>query len=162
MRGFSFVEIVVSLAIMLVVIGAIFKLVNPAHGMFATQNELLDMQQRLRLAADAIGRDVRVAGAGSRGYFASIVPHRRGMESPDPPGSIFNDRISVVFVPALAPETTVSSSTDDGGLVFANRQPECPSENPLCGFRANMVVAIFDESGAFDTIRLSNVTADPP
>ena len=162
MRGFSLVEMIVSLSILLVVIGAIFALVNPARGMFATQNELLEMQQRLRVAADALGRDVLVAGAGSRGYFAAVAPHRRGMESADPPGSFFDDRLSVVFVPAQAPETTVSSPTDGGGAVLASPQPDCPSGDPLCGFRANMLVAVFDETGAYDTIRLSNVTIDPP
>jgi hypothetical protein len=162
MRGSSLVEMVVSLAIMLVVVAAILVLVSPAHGTFATQNELLDVQQRLRTAADAIARDVLIAGAGSRGYFASITPHRRGTRSADSPGAFFTDRISVVFVPPRAPQTTVSSPTGDPGSVLATPQPGCPAGSPLCGFRANMLVAVFDETGAYDTIRLSNVTIDPP
>jgi prepilin-type N-terminal cleavage/methylation domain-containing protein len=162
MRGFSLLEMLLSLSIMLVVTGAMFALIDPANATFASQPELADMQQRLRLAVDGLGRDLRMAGAGSRGYFASIVPYRRGFESADPPGAFFDDRVSVLYVPASAAETSVDTPTDGGSAVLVRPQAGCPIVDPLCGFHAKMIVAIFDESGAYDIVRLSGVAADPP
>ena len=56
--GFSIVEMLIPTAIMMVVTAATFGLMNPAHGMFAAQPEVSDMQQRLRIAADALTRIV--------------------------------------------------------------------------------------------------------
>jgi len=162
MRGFSLLEMLLSLSIILVVTGAMFALVNPTHAAFASQPELADMQQRLRVAVDTLGRDLRMAGAGSRGYFASILPHRRGFESADPPGAFFDDRMTVLYVPLAAAETFVDAQAEGGSVVLVRPQPGCPAGDPLCGFRARMIVAIFDNSGAYDIVRLSGVAADPP
>ena len=62
--GYSLIEMLVSTAIMLVVTGAVFSLVNPAQGTSRVQPEFADMQQRARVAADTLFRDLVMAGAG--------------------------------------------------------------------------------------------------
>jgi prepilin-type N-terminal cleavage/methylation domain-containing protein len=49
--GFSLVESLVALVLMLVVTGAAFSLVNPSTGTTQTQPEAMDMQQRARIGS---------------------------------------------------------------------------------------------------------------
>jgi prepilin-type N-terminal cleavage/methylation domain-containing protein len=159
MRGFTLVEMLVSLLIVLVVALAMFRLMNSVQALFVVQAELPDMQQRLRAGADALSRDLLVAGAGP---FPSIVPHRRGWASPDVPGTFRRDRVSVLYVPASAPQARVSDPTDGAGTVRVAPRPRCPAGDPLCGFLPDMLVVIFDDTGAYDTFRVSGLQSDPP
>jgi prepilin-type N-terminal cleavage/methylation domain-containing protein len=170
-RGFTLIEMIVSTAIMLVVMGAVLELITPVHGMFQAQPEISDMQQRLRVAADMIYRDLVMAGAGGHaaeadplGYHvASILPFRRGARDADPPASFFSDRISVLYVPASPAETRVSAAMSDPQMdIPVEPQRACPGHDPLCGFTINMMVAIFDETGAVDTFRITGIVDSPP
>src|SRR4029079_10614136 len=114
--GFTLLEMLVAVAIMLAVTGATFSLMNPAHGVFAAQREEMDMQQRLRIGIDSLYKDLLMAGSGQYSgaingslgnYFAAIMPFRVGNMSPDPVGSFFSDRITIVFVPSTAAQTTI-------------------------------------------------------
>jgi type II secretory pathway pseudopilin PulG len=159
MRGFSLVEMLVSLLIVLTVTGTLITLMHQAQATFVAQTELPDLQQRLRVAADALSRDLSRAGGGP---FPSIVPHRRGMESPDAPGTFHNDRVSVLLVPAAAPLTTLAGPSDGAGTLFVRDRPRCPVSDPVCGFSVGTLMVIFDDTGAYDTFRISAVLADPP
>ena len=64
--GFSLLESLVSLVLMLVVVGATFSLVNPNTTTAQTQPEAMDMQQRARIGTDLLSRDLVMAGAGAR------------------------------------------------------------------------------------------------
>jgi prepilin-type N-terminal cleavage/methylation domain-containing protein len=152
-KGFSLVEMVIALAIVLVVTGALFAVMNPAYGAFHSQPEAIDMQQRLRVSVDAISRDLMMAGAGTRKYFPSVLPLRRGPLAADSPAAYFDDRISVLYVPVDAPETTLSTSTDAGNIVYVLSSS---------GFAPNALAAVFDESGAYDTFRINAVQDTPP
>jgi prepilin-type N-terminal cleavage/methylation domain-containing protein len=159
MRGFSLVELLIALLIALTVAGATFGLMNQAQAMFAVQAELPDMQQRLRVAADALGRDLLMTGSDK---FPSIVPHRRGIESPDVPGTFRRDCISLLSMPAFAVQTTLEQPTDGSGVVLVKAQTGCPAGNPLCGFRAGMLAIVLDDTRAYDLFRISGVASDPP
>ena len=151
--GFSLVEMTIALAIMLVVTGAIFAVMNPAYGAFHSQPEAIDMHQRLRVAVDAISRDLTMAGAGTGKYFASVLPFRRGALSPDSPARYFDDRISILYVPAGAAETMLSAPTDGGNIV---------NVAATGGFAPNALVAIFNEAGLYDTFRVEALQDVPP
>ena len=56
--GFSLVEMLISTAIMLVVTGAIFTLMNPAQGNAQAQPEVADIQQRMRVGTDALFKEL--------------------------------------------------------------------------------------------------------
>ena len=87
----------IATVIMMAVTAATFGLMNPAHGMFAAQPEVSDMQQRLRIAVDTLKKDLLMAGAGTYSgnnklgslgqYVATILPDREGNVTPDPPGT---------------------------------------------------------------------------
>ena len=102
--GFTIIEMMIAVGIMMAVMGATFSLMNPAQGVFQAQPELMDMQQRLRVGTDILYKDLLMAGAGQYSgsmtgslgnYFAPILPYRVGNVSPDPVGSPVSDRVSV-------------------------------------------------------------------
>lgn len=103
------------------------------------------------------------AEAGSLGYyFASILPFRRGARAADPPASFFSDRISVLYVPPSAAETRVSAAMTDPQMdIPVQAQRACPGHDPLCGFKTNTTAAIFDETGAVDTFRITGIVQSP-
>jgi prepilin-type N-terminal cleavage/methylation domain-containing protein len=160
--GFSLVEMTIAVAIVLAVTGAVFALMDPAHGVFRAQPEAIDQQQRIRVAADAITRELQSAGAGVQMFFAPVLPYRRGASGADPPGTFSPVRVSTVSIPAAAAQTFVTLATDGGNAVYVQARGGCPASDPLCGFAPNMTVVIFDESGSFDTFRISAVQAQPP
>ena len=115
-RGFTIAEMLVATAIMLAVTAATFNLMNPAQGMFAAQPEVSDMQQRLRIGVETLYKDLLMAGAGTYSgagvgtlgnYFASVIPGRIGDVTPDPPGTFRTDRITLLYVPPTASQTTI-------------------------------------------------------
>src|SRR5262245_3530789 len=82
--GFTIMELMVSMAIMLVVTSAVFTLVNPAGPTFRVQPEASDLQQRLRVGVDALQKDLVMAGAGTYAgekagalsyFIAPIMPY---------------------------------------------------------------------------------------
>ena len=82
-HGFSILEMIVSMGVMLAVTGGIFAVMNPSQGTFQTQTEVSDLQQRLRVASDTLYKDLVMGGggayqgsmSGSLNYaFAAIVP----------------------------------------------------------------------------------------
>lgn len=170
-RGFTIAEMVIAVAIMLAVTGAVFALMNPAQGVFQAQSEASELQQRLRIGVDAIYRDLLMAGAGPDSgsaagamgtYFATVLPFRRGARSPDPPGSFHTDRVSLLHVPSASPHTTTSVVMPDTSAdVRVAAQAGCPAGDPLCGFQPGMSAIIFDETGAYDTFRVSGLVSSP-
>jgi len=96
-RGFSLIELVVSIAIVLVVTATMFELVNTASGAVEMELERIDMQQRLRATTERLFEELIVAGAGAAS--PPVAPFRRGEREPDAAGSVFADRVSVSYVP---------------------------------------------------------------
>jgi type II secretory pathway pseudopilin PulG len=107
-RGFSFIELTLAAAVLLIVAGSVLMLSLPSQGLFSAQSEVSDMQQRLRVAADALSKNLFDAGAGgfstaSGGALnyslAPILPYRAGQRNSDPPGTFRADTITILAVP---------------------------------------------------------------
>ncbi len=62
--GFTLVEALVATTIVVLLTAGVLSALNPARGVFKTQPEVADMQQRLRSGVDALTRDLVSAGAG--------------------------------------------------------------------------------------------------
>jgi prepilin-type N-terminal cleavage/methylation domain-containing protein len=168
--GFTLVEMMVAMGIMLVVIGSVFSLVDPSRGISKTQPEVSDMQERMRVAADMLQKDLLMAGAGTysgsiagalANYFPPILPYRAGAVSPDPEFSFFEDRITIAYVPSTASQTNVRDTMPSTSAeVKVNAQPGCPEVIPadnLCGFKEGMRVLIFDDTGTYDFFTITQV-----
>ena len=141
-RGFSLIELLVAMAIMLVAMAAVFRLINPASGTFDAELERIEMQQRVRASADAIFNEVLVAGAGAA--MPAVAPFRRGERNPDALGSAYSDRLSVSYVPSDAgiedTETVtfwLRTDPDEGTQLmrYDGRQSDVPLADHLSSLR---------------------------
>jgi prepilin-type N-terminal cleavage/methylation domain-containing protein len=167
-HGFSMLEMLIAMSIMLVVTGSIFSMMNPTQGSFAAQPEVSDMQQRLRVGADALYKDLVMAGngayqgsySGSLLYmFAPVMPFRQGTVNDDPPGTFKTDTITLVYIPPTFAQTSLASKSPSLNSVEigVNKEPGCPSGDDLCGFKTGMTVIMYDDSGNFDVFTITNV-----
>ena len=71
--GFSLVELLVSIAIVGVVAAAIYAIFFTSNRTYITQEEVVDAQQRARIAMDFMTRDIRMAGLDPIGNAADTV-----------------------------------------------------------------------------------------
>jgi type II secretory pathway pseudopilin PulG len=83
------VELVVAMSLMLAIAAGAFAAIQASPDAALVQSEAVDMQQRLRVAVDAIARDA--AGA------SSVRPSRWGGTTEDPPGTFRSDTITFVL-----------------------------------------------------------------
>ncbi len=167
-RGFTLVESLVALVVVLLVAGGVASMLVPAEAGFQSQVAAADLQQRLRVAAEVLHHDLVQAGAGTssgpRGgalayCLPPIVPYRIGVMRPDPPGSFRSDTISIVYVPATAAQTIIASEVSPSGTSLdVVGLPGCPLGDAACGFSVGMLAAIHDESGAWELFRVGEVS----
>ena len=168
--GFTVAEMLIAMTIMLIIAGAAFQLASPANGRFASQPEAADMQQRMRVATDALDKDLVMAGAGTYSgaiagtllnFFAPITPYRVGAIASDPGLSFFVDKLTIMYVPNTASQTTVRDPMPQpSSEIKVNQEPGCPVADPLCGFHEGMRCVIFDDTGAFDVFTITEVQSD--
>jgi hypothetical protein len=166
--GFSFVEALIAIALVLAITAAAFAVMDPARGAFVVLPEASDMQQRLRVSADTLYEDLVMAGAGVytgadsgslMQFFAPISPYRTDLNHADAPGTVKPDTISLIYVPSTVAQTTLASTGPDTDVagVDIDAQPGCPAFDDSCGFRSGMTVVIIDASGLHDTFTVSSV-----
>lgn len=167
-HGFSLLEVTIATAIMLVVTGSVFSLMNPAQGAFSAQPEVSDMQQRLRVASDTLYKDLVMAGGGAYqgsmggslgNYFAAVLPRRVGSTLEDAPTVFKTDTITLIYVPATVAQTTLADQGPNlnSAEIGVNKDPGCPPGDDLCGFKPGMTVMMYDDSGNYDIFTITAV-----
>lgn len=170
-RGFSLIEMIIATGITAAVVGTLFAIVQPAQGAFDTGLEAADMQQRLRVAVDALLRDLAMAGAGAYAggragplirSFAPVLPFRQGPSRDEAPGTFRADAVTIISVPATAAQTTLAADLTPASLTLqAVPGPACAAGTNLCGFAPGMTVAVFDDTGNVDTFTIAAVSDAP-
>jgi len=169
--GFTLVEMLIAMAVMLIILGGVFDAFNPAQGSYQTQPEVADMQQRLRVGTDRLYSGIVVAGAGIYSgaavgtlgqFFAPVLPYLVGPLHNDPASGIFrDDAITIFHVPTTASQCTIRDKMPQpSSEVKVNAEPGCPANDPLCGFAIGMRVIIFDDTGSFDFFTITQVQSD--
>lgn len=180
-HGFSVVELIVAMGIMMGITATMFSLVDPSRGSFSAQPEVADMQQRLRVAQDTLYKDLIMAGAGMYGmlvkpgdppptqpsvgaltyYFAPVLPFRQGAVNDDGAAKFFTDRITIFYVPATTAQTTLKDPLNSGsGNVTATLVADstgCAVNTNACGFASGKTILIFDDTGNYDTFAVTGV-----
>jgi Prokaryotic N-terminal methylation motif len=166
--GFTLVELLVSTAIMMTVTAGVFTVMNPSGGIFQAQPEVADVQQRLRVGVDTLKHDLVMAGAGAytgslagslNSFFASVQPSKIGWlaSQDDPPETFRSDTITLFYVPSTSAQTTLSASMPaTSAELKVNNPPNCPPKD-LCGFEEGMQLLLFDDTGAFDPLTVTQV-----
>ena len=165
--GFSLLEATIAAALTVAVAGSVFAMLQASQGTPTAAPETADMQQRLRVAVDALTRDLTPAGGGAYigdpagpliQSFAPVLPFRQGLSADDPPGVIRADTVTIVSVPATAAQTTLTAALAPGAVTLqASPGAVCPAGTNLCGFAAGMTIAVYDADGAFDTFVLASI-----
>ena len=178
-QGFSLSELIIATGIMLVVMGSVFALVNVAEGAFSAQPEMSDLQQRLRVGADTLSKDLIMAGAGaymgkqagSLNYsFAPVLPFRQGAVGDDSPSMFVSssdvraplsssNRITIIYVPPTTAQTTLAADLTPASLTLqVASESDCPIGVNLCGFAEDMSVLVYDDYGNYDMFSVTSVT----
>jgi hypothetical protein len=173
-RGFTVVELLMSVVIMIGITGAIFALVDPARGTYRQQPEVSDMQQRLRVGTSFLANDLVMAGAGApaggtllgslMNFFAPIQPYRIGLLSSDVEAGVFYrpDALTIMYVPSNAVQTTIGAPMPQPSAELKVKPRQgCPVGDELCGFKEGMRLLIFDETGSYDDMTITQVQDDP-
>ena len=168
--GISIVEVLIAMGIALCILASTLTIVSGLQRGFAGEGERADMQQRIRVASDALSKDLVMAGAGAyQGahagpldfFVASVMPFRQGAIGADPPGTFKPDTLTVVYVsPAAAPQTTIQEPLPArSGSALLNIDVGCSPSDPVCGFAAGMDVLVYDETASYDTFRITDALA---
>jgi hypothetical protein len=98
-RGFSLVELIVGVGLTLTLTAAVFELVEQSRRRFAAEPDIVDRQQRVRVAVETLSRDLLMARA--------VLPYRLSGPMPDPPGTFKDDEVTVVSVRAAGEDDAV-------------------------------------------------------
>jgi len=169
-RGFSLIEVLVSLLIVTIVAGAAMAVLATHAGFARTQPMAVDLQQRARVGVDLLYRDLYMAGAGMaygprpgplRNSFAPVVPRRMGLQGPDAPTVARADVITLMFVPATRAQSALRQPLAAGGSdVFVDYAPQCPANDLLCALAAGVSVVVFDDAGHFDFFTVTSAAGD--
>lgn len=166
--GFSLIEAVLAALMALVVAAVVLALAGPGRDAVIAQPEAADMQQRLRVAADSLYKDLLMAGAGTYGgpqtgplvyFFAPMLPFRAGLKNPDPPGVVRTDAFTIFYVPSTAAQASIATAGPSAaiGSVDLNADAACPSSMPACGFQSGMNALIFEGTGLHDVFAVTGV-----
>jgi hypothetical protein len=165
--GFTMVETLVATALMLVVTGAVFSIVNPRTALAAALPEATDMQQRARVAAHTLLHDLLAAGAGLDAgpdagplvtFLPPILPRRMGLSGADAPGVARADAVTILSTLGGAAQTTTSAAIAPAlPALMVNALPGCPLGDPLCGLAEGSDALVFDDQAHFDVFRIAQV-----
>ncbi len=164
--GFTFGELLVTVALGSIVVSAVAVLVFNTDRLARAQSGDIDAQQRARVLADALGRDLRLAGAGvDRGplpgplsrSFSPVLPRRVGRTRADAIGIARADAITLVHVP----ETLVQTSLATGGTAASGRieLTRCAGGAIPCPVTQGATLALFDPPGRVDLLGVLSATA---
>lgn len=157
-RGFTLVELLVTAGLMTVVVSAVAVLAANTDRLAGSQARDIDAQQRGRVIAESLGRDLRAAGAGvDRGpmsgplnrFFTPVLPRRIGRTRADASTVARRDAITLVTVPdTLWQSTLASTESPSTGQITLSVCPggrECPAAR-------GATLALFDPPGRLDLL----------
>jgi prepilin-type N-terminal cleavage/methylation domain-containing protein len=101
--GFTLIELMVSVAIFLLICGAIFELMGTTQNRFKTESQVLGAFEEARLGLDQIVRDVNDSGYPPQNHFSATVSATKFAASP------------IAWSPNYAPATPCQIGTAGGG-----------------------------------------------
>lgn len=166
-RGFTLVELLVSMSLTLCVTAAIFAVVKETQGVFTRESESADLQQRARVATAVLFRDLVTTGAGSdlgvdagplTDSFTAILPYHQARVNGDAAGTFRSDAITLLYVPSMKAQTTIASSmAARSGAVWINSTSGCSLNDAACGFTESMSALVYDATGSFDCFKVDSV-----
>ncbi len=137
--GFSIVELLVTLTIVLLIAGALLAAVRPARQAFDRVPAELDLQQRGRTALDAIAQPLRSA------LIADV--------------SDDGTTLTAITVVPQSGQGVLSAAQVDPAAPLALSTFYCPNIKDVCGFSAGVTAMVLDGQGVFDVFTIAAVSA---
>ncbi len=166
-EGLSLIELTIAMGLLLAITASVFAVLTPAQNASVAEPEAADLQQRLRVAADTLVRDLIVSGEGPfagqhagtmLSAFAPLLPFRRTASGGDPPGTFASDVVTTISAPVTAAWTTLASDLAPGETTLqAAREPRCAPGVNLCGFSPGATLLVSDADGSFAMFTLAAV-----
>lgn len=171
-QGFSVVELLVATTMLAMAMAAVLAIAEPVQGIFRTQPEVADTQQRLRVGVDVITAALadagRGVGTGAIGgplarLLPPVMPYRSGDVRSDAPAGVFyrTDTVSILAVGAGAGQSVVQRVVTPGAQVLeVEASPNCADalKALLCGFTPGLRVLLYDVDGRHDVVTVASVT----
>lgn len=158
-HGFSVIELLIALAIVTLLAGALAGVAAPARAVFDRVPAELDLQQRGRTAIDVISNELRSAGRSvpamdELGSFADILPAFE-LSDPDESGETFSTL--TVMTPAVNGAQGVLEADQAGTFTALTlRATTCPNVMEVCGFTAGTMAIITDGAGHRDLFEVAS------
>lgn len=156
-------ELLVSVTIVLVLLGAVFALVDPSGGTLAVQSLAADLHQRQRAVLGEFHRHLLLAGSGPHPGLEGVVAHLRPAVAPALRGAAGDrsqgaDRVSVLYAP---PGETGARLASDlvGSPATTGLLPSAACALP-CGLsdQGGGLALVFDATGRSDLYRVLRLT----
>jgi prepilin-type N-terminal cleavage/methylation domain-containing protein len=154
--GFSLVELLMAMAVMATVSGAVLSLLMAGQSIARTQPEAADVQQRARVALQTLGAELALAGAGlDRGPRAGALAQYFPPIEPSGDGGV-----TIWYLSDRDAQTTLAAPLAPGATAAAiQRAARCPDADPGCAFSQGSTAIVFDGRGCRDVLRIDGVTA---
>jgi hypothetical protein len=182
--GFSMIELMISMGVMMAVTAGIFSLMNPVNGTFRSQPEVQDLQERLRVGADRIQRDLETGGAGTyaagkfalvpsaagtpfpgsgagslKFYMPAVFPRRAGLYLPDSPTTVRDDVITIIGVPTTRTQSMVwwgNGMLNTAAPLTVAWTVGCALSDPACGFQVGERAMAYDDNDNWDLFTVTS------
>ena len=154
--GFSLVELLVAMAVMVTVSGALLSLMLAGQSIARTQPEASDLQQRARVALRTIGAALEVAGAGlDRGPLAGTLARFF------PPVTLAADgALTVWYVSSREAQGELAAPlTNLGTDALLANAGNCAPGLATCAFSPGTTAIVFDARGCRDVLRIVDAGA---
>jgi prepilin-type N-terminal cleavage/methylation domain-containing protein len=170
--GFSLIEMLVAMAIVSAGCGILFHFAISGQRVARSQPEAADLQQRVRVAAERIRRDLLAAGSGATtgdiagpliDYLPPVVPARTGARGADDELSFFDDRISIIYMPdeGASPRVWTDMAQPEVDVPVDPNSPGCQSAG-ICGFiegTNSLILDPADVGAGFDLFTVTGIAA---
>lgn len=150
--GFTVSELLVAMAITLTITAALLDLTDRARAIFQAMPERADMHQRLRVAIEALARDLSMAGAGVELLTtAPVMPSRLGTTIDDADLGVFyrSDAITVMYRPwgesAVASHTYYLKQDGAGGTFHLMHYDGASTDLPVVDHVVRLRFDYFDD-----------------
>ena len=164
-------ELLVAAAVVMLLLGSVFSLVDPARGALAVQPHAAETQQRLRAAFAQLQTDLMLAGSGPHPSLdvslarlrAPVVPALIGQRhAPDAGTSFASDAFTILYAPpgSAAPLAAPLAGPNADVRLAPPGAGGCGAGRATCAFEAGSLALIFDRDGRSDILRVTRVFDD--
>lgn len=157
MKGFSIIELLIAMAITLLIAGALAGAARPAREAFDRVPAELDLQQRGRIAIDALSQALRSAGKNVTatallGSLSDLLP-TVSVAEPDDTGAF--TELTVIVPVGDAAQGILSADQQGPAAPLTLSVEHCPDVKDVCGFTAGTFAVIADGAGQFEVFAIA-------